>query len=68
MNLAPIVLEHGERFGSLTVIETVISKQRGKKYRCGCICGNAFFYAKARQLMRGEVKECARCSKGKAAA
>ncbi len=64
MELAPVQLHHGERFGKLTVIEPVISKKRGKKYRCGCVCGNAFVFAKARQLMRGEVKECPRCAKG----
>ena len=61
MNLAPIELEHGERFANLTVLEKIVSDKRGPKYRCGCACGKRV-YAKARQLMRGEVTACVRCS------
>jgi hypothetical protein len=60
VTLAPIELSPGERYGHLTVLGKITSDKRGPKYRCGCVCGNRVF-AKARQLMRGEVKACARC-------
>lgn len=63
MNLAPIELQHGERYGKLTVLRKVTLKpgvKRGRKYVCGCECGGHVF-AKARQLMRGEVTACLRC-------
>ena len=59
MTFAPIA--HGERFSKLTVLEKIVSDKRGPKYRCGCACGKRIF-AKARQLMRGEVTACVRCT------
>lgn len=61
MNLAPIALEHGERFGKLTVLEKLTSKNRGPRYRCGCVCGCQKVVTTARKLMRGEVKSCLKC-------
>jgi hypothetical protein len=61
MNLKPIEIEHGERYGNLTVLEKVISRKRGPKYKCGCACGYQPIYLKARQLMKGEVTACLRC-------
>lgn len=61
MNLAPIELSRGERYGSLTVLEKVKS-YRGTQYRCGCTCGNSGFFARAGALMSGRVKECGRCA------
>ena len=56
MNLSrPATLEHGDRFGSLTVIA-----KAGRKWKCGCACGNSYFYAKANELLRGKVRECNR--------
>ena len=54
----PVVLERNERYGSLTVLSRTTGGKRGKKYRCGCSCGNSKFYAKATKLMRVEVKDC----------
>ena len=62
---APVLLHHGERYGSLTVLERTRSSKRGHKYRCGCTCGNSRFYAKASDLMSGRVKKCARCGANK---
>lgn len=57
MNLAPIVLEHGERYGQLTVL-----RKRGKRYSVGCVCGFRFLVSR-NKLMRGHVKACRQCSK-----
>jgi hypothetical protein len=43
VNLSPIELEHGERYGKLTVLEKVISDKRGPKYICGCAYGKRVF-------------------------
>ncbi len=56
MNLAPITLEHGERYGKLIVL-----RQRDNRYSVGCECGFRFLVT-ARKLMSGEVKACGRCS------
>lgn len=61
VNHKPIQLEHGERYGKLTVLEKVISRKRGPKYKCGCACGFQPIYLKARQIMKGEIKSCHRC-------
>lgn len=61
MNLAPVTLEHGERFGKLTVLRKINSKKRGPRYVCGCACGFSGFIATANQLMRGRVKACLKC-------
>jgi hypothetical protein len=61
MNLAPIQLEHGERYGHLTVLEKVKGEYQGWKYRCGCECGNSAFFVRAGALMSGRVKACNRC-------
>ena len=53
-----IVLDHGERYGSLTVLKKLPSG----KYKCGCICGFTGVKASAKALMRGFVKSCKRCS------
>lgn len=63
VNLAPVELEHGERYGKLTVLRKVMApagKKRGPKWMCGCDCGNTRA-VKTRQLMRGEVTACVRC-------
>ena len=63
MILAPVTLEHGERYGKLTVLEKVISKERGPTYKCGCSCGFKYVFAKASELMRGRVKSCLGCKR-----
>ena len=55
MNLAPINLEHGERYGKLTVL-----RKRGRRYSVGCVCGWRFKVS-ARKLMTGQVKACLKC-------
>ena len=56
MNLAPVTLEHGEKYGKLTVL-----RKRDNRYSVGCECG-ARMLVSARKLMRGTVKACLRCS------
>ena len=58
MILVPISLEHGERYGRLTVL----GKTPSGKYRVGCECGFAGFKVRAKALMSGRVKACRRCS------
>lgn len=63
MNLAPVELEHGERYGKLTVLKKAESKKkRGPKYVCGCACGYAPVFVKARHLMSGRVTSCLKCA------
>lgn len=67
MNLQPVTLEHGERFGKLTVLRKFTSKKRGPRYACGCACGVKYVIATANQLMKGRVTSCLKCgTKGKA--
>jgi len=61
MELKPVTLEHGERYGRLTVLAKVKVPGRGPAYRCACDCGFQKFYARASHLMRGKVKSCVRC-------
>lgn len=58
---APVILEHGERYGKLTVLE----KRPNGKYRCGCTCGFSMVKARAKALTSGRVTSCRRCA-GKA--
>lgn len=55
--LSPVRLEHGERYGKLTVL-----RKRGRRYRCGCECGFRQLVS-AKALMSGRVKACDRCTK-----
>lgn len=57
MNLAPVTLEHGERYGKLTVL-----RKRDNRYSVGCECGFRFLVRK-NLLMKGAVKACPRCTK-----
>jgi hypothetical protein len=60
-----MTLEHGERFGKLTVLRKVgRGDDRGAKYACGCACGFKPFFAKPSHLMSGRVKSCRRCRDG----
>ena len=62
MNPAPVKLDHGERYGKLTVLAKV-KNYRGKTlYRCGCVCGFSSTFLTARKLMSGKVKACRKCS------
>lgn len=61
MILAPVTIEHGERFGKLTVLRKLKSEKRGPRYVCGCACGFKNLIASANQLMRGRVKACLKC-------
>lgn len=63
MNLKPITLEHGERFGKLTVLERVKGVDgRGWRYRVGCECGyQGMKPLRAAQLMKGKVTACRKC-------
>lgn len=56
-----MILEHGERYGKLTVL-TKIKTARGTKYRCGCVCGYSGVLLRAAQLMKGSVTACLKCT------
>lgn len=58
MNLAPIVLSHGELFGKLKVLE----KLPHGRYRVGCKCGRSNISFRAKALMSGRVKCCKKCA------
>ena len=60
MNLAPIELQHGERYGKLTVL-TKVRTNRGWFYRVGCVCGYNGMLLRAAQLMKGSVTACLKC-------
>lgn len=59
MTLAPIVLHHNERYGSLTVLRKLPSG----KYLVGCACGWSKCAYRPQRLMRGRVTKCSRCRK-----
>ena len=64
MNLAPINLEHGEVFGSLTVLSKVKASNGNTLYRVGCTCGFSGLFFSAKKLMSGKVKACRKCTEG----
>ena len=53
-----MILEHGERYGKLTVLR----KTPSGKYLVGCACGFSGIKVSAKKLMRGEVKSCRSCA------
>ncbi len=60
--LPTLTIEHGERFGKLTVLRKYTSKKRGPRYACGCSCGCTKVTATANELLKGRVKACLRCA------
>lgn len=58
--IAPVTLEHGERYGKLTVLKEVRTK-RGTRYRVGCQCGYSGMLVKAKHLMEGRIGACLKC-------
>ena len=54
-------LEHGERYGTLTVLGSIKTKH-GTKYRVGCTCGFSKQLVRENRFNRGQEK-CARCKK-----
>ena len=61
MNWQTPTLEHGERYGKLTVLEQVITKKGRTRYRVGCECGYSGMLCGVNQLMKGKVKSCVKC-------
>lgn len=55
-----VTLEHGERYGKLTVLGRV-DTDKGPKYRVGCQCGYSGMLVRKNALMRGRVKSCVKC-------
>lgn len=53
--------EHGERYGTLTVLGPVKTKN-GLKYRVGCACGFSKQLVRASRFNRGKER-CGRCSR-----
>lgn len=56
-----VTLEHGERFGSLTVLRRFKTGRGHWEYRLGCACGHQGTVARAGELMKGAVTRCYRC-------
>lgn len=55
-------LQHGERFGKLTVLRRVKKNRSGQRYKCGCVCGSKDTVASATALMKGRVTSCRACA------
>ena len=60
MILKQPTLNHGERYGKLTVLGKV-KTAHGWKYRVGCVCGNSRELHNAYRLMKGKVTQCGKC-------
>lgn len=58
MNLQPYKIEHGERFGRLTVLREVAAS-RGPRVEVGCACGGRF-KVRVSKLRSGQVTNCGR--------
>ncbi len=62
-------LEHGERFGKLTVLKRATNaKGRGghvgnARYRCGCECGYSGLIVRGTDLRSGKVWACVKCAR-----
>lgn len=52
-----MTLNHGERYGKLTVL----GKAEHGRYKCACVCGFSDVKVRAKALMSGRVKSCRRC-------
>lgn len=65
--MKPLLLEKGERFGKLTVIEYVGTKRYNKKvhrmWKCKCDCGKETIVIQ-HNLMSGNTQSCG-CMRGK---
>lgn len=59
--IATTALEHGSRFGDLTVLRPCHTKN-GLKYRVGCACGLQMLLRPG-QLTGGRYTACGRCKK-----
>ena len=63
MELKPVKMESGERYGKLTVLWALPKKRHGGTiYRCSCDCGYGNVKVRAAQLMKGKVKSCVKCA------
>lgn len=58
MELRPVTLEHGERYGRLTVLRP--ARYGKSRYVVGCDCGWRMTARKS-DLMKGRVKSCLKC-------
>ena len=64
MNAAP---EHGDRYGRLTVLAKVKTKEGRRRYRVGCECGYSGTLARKSHLNSGRMTECFKCSMNRSA-
>ena len=55
-----MTLEHGERFGQLTVLDKV-KTSHGWRYRVGCTCGYSMGLESAKRLISGRITSCRKC-------
>jgi hypothetical protein len=63
MELKPVELEHGERYGKLTVLRKHSTKRKGSiLWRCGCVCGYSGVLVRTNDLLKGRVTSCLKCS------
>jgi ribosome-associated translation inhibitor RaiA len=61
MELKPVEMSHGEKFGQLTVLGKVKTKN-GVRWRCGCRCGFSGVLVRTNDLLKGRVTSCLKCS------
>jgi hypothetical protein len=61
MNLSPVTFEKGEKYGKLTVLGKVKTKN-GVRWRCGCACGFSGVLVRTNDLLKGRVTSCLKCS------
>lgn len=55
-------IEHGERYGKLTVLESLKKYDGGTRYRVGCVCGHSGMVVTAGALTSGRLVACRRCA------
>lgn len=60
IELKKLQIEHGDRFGKLTVLREVAAS-RGQRFEVGCVCGGRF-KVRVSKLRKGEVTSCGRAT------
>lgn len=67
MGITPkkLELEHGDKFGNLTVLKKIRTPSGRTRYRVGCTCGNSSRLVRATDLTKGRVTACLKCSEPK---
>lgn len=58
----PAELEHGDRYGKLTVLEQLRNYKGAIRYRVGCECGHSGMVVTVGALTSGRRTACVKCS------